>query len=213
MMSASQVFDVTQTVSQSYGGFEKDADILKIDGVKLGQSAEQAAGTQEDNTLLYFLFFPFCFSMQQRPCNIMLFGSVSCHCPNTQQVCIVLDRRDVFISDDGSLYYLYVPTPKHFFYRLYIVICNNMLHFVKRQCVIYFFRQNSQDLTAQFSVSTKIHILYTEFAESGVISGLFCLCLFQQKTISNLILSELWLDNLKNKFIYCMKICTIPSYS
>lgn len=42
-------------------GCEKDADILKIDGVKLGQSAEQAAGTQEDNTLLYFLFFSFLF--------------------------------------------------------------------------------------------------------------------------------------------------------
>lgn len=32
-------------------GCEKDADLLKIDGVKLGQSAVQAAGTQEDNTL------------------------------------------------------------------------------------------------------------------------------------------------------------------
>ncbi len=37
-------------------GFEKDTDFLKIDGVKLGQGAEQAAGTQEENTFVCVLF-------------------------------------------------------------------------------------------------------------------------------------------------------------
>lgn len=65
-------------------GCEKDTDFLKIDGVQLGQGAELAAGTQEENTFVYvFFFFPFVSASRRRPCNIMHFGTVSCHFPNS----------------------------------------------------------------------------------------------------------------------------------
>lgn len=46
-------------------GCEKDTDFLKIDGVKLGQGAEHAAGTQEENTLVCVCVCVFCFGIQK----------------------------------------------------------------------------------------------------------------------------------------------------
>lgn len=45
-------------------GCEKDTDFLKIDGVKLGQGAELAAGTQEENTFVCIFLFIYLFFFQ-----------------------------------------------------------------------------------------------------------------------------------------------------
>lgn len=70
-------------------GCEKDTDFLKIDGVKLGQGAEQAAGTQEENTFVCV----FCFGIQKKPLQHNAFRQCFLSLPKPSAVarCSLLD--------------------------------------------------------------------------------------------------------------------------
>lgn len=84
-------------------GCEKDTDFLKIDGVKLGQGAELAAGTQEENTFVY-VFFSFCFGIQKETLQHNAFRHCFLSFPKLFAVawCALLDLCDVFIPGGVS---------------------------------------------------------------------------------------------------------------